>query len=79
MDPLVERKDASPPVFLRLAGHPVRWRLLELANGDRRVRELCGLLGQPQNLVSYHLGRLRKPPLVRCAAARPTAATRTIP
>lgn len=66
MDPLVERKDASPPVFLRLAGHPVRWRLmLELARSDRHVRELCGLLGRPQNLVSYHLGQLRKAQLVR--------------
>jgi protein-tyrosine-phosphatase/DNA-binding transcriptional ArsR family regulator len=49
-----------PPEFLRLAGHPWRWRLLhELARSDRRVRELTELLGQPQSLVSYHLGRLR--------------------
>jgi protein-tyrosine-phosphatase/DNA-binding transcriptional ArsR family regulator len=55
----------TPPAFLRLAGHPLRWRLLaELANSDRQVRELCGLLGQPQNLVSYHLGRLRAAHLV---------------
>ena len=31
----------------------------ELARSDRRVRELVSLLDQPQNLVSYHLGRLR--------------------
>jgi ArsR family transcriptional regulator, arsenate/arsenite/antimonite-responsive transcriptional repressor / arsenate reductase (thioredoxin) len=50
----------SPPAFLRLAGHPVRWRLLsELASSDRRVGELCARLELPQNLVSYHLGRLR--------------------
>jgi protein-tyrosine-phosphatase/DNA-binding transcriptional ArsR family regulator len=49
-----------PPEFLRLAGHPWRWRLLhELARSDCRVRELTELLGQPQSLVSYHLGRLR--------------------
>jgi len=49
-----------PPVFLQLAGHPVRWRLLgELAQSDRRVAELCALLERPQSLVSYHLGRLR--------------------
>jgi protein-tyrosine-phosphatase len=30
-----------------------------LARSDRRVGELCALLGRPQNLVSYHLGRLR--------------------
>jgi protein-tyrosine-phosphatase/DNA-binding transcriptional ArsR family regulator len=49
-----------PPSFLRLAGHPVRWRLLrELSDSDRRVGELCRRLALPQNLVSYHLGRLR--------------------
>lgn len=49
-----------PPTFYRLAGHPVRWRLLsELAHSDRRVGELCSLVGEPQNLVSYHLGKLR--------------------
>jgi protein-tyrosine-phosphatase/DNA-binding transcriptional ArsR family regulator len=48
-------------VLLGLAGHPVRWGLLgELARSDRQVHELTALLGQPQNLVSYHLGRLRK-------------------
>jgi ArsR family transcriptional regulator, arsenate/arsenite/antimonite-responsive transcriptional repressor / arsenate reductase (thioredoxin) len=53
-------RSASPPRFLRLAGHPVRWRLLsELAHSDRRVGELCARLELPQNLVSYHLGRLR--------------------
>ena len=50
----------APPTFLGLAGHPVRWRLLsELAYSDRRVGELCARLELPQNLVSYHLGRLR--------------------
>src|SRR5581483_905793 len=52
--------DESPPRFLRLAGERLRWRLLgELARSDRQVRELTTLLGQPQNLVSYHLARLR--------------------
>ena len=56
---------SAPPGFLRLAGHPVRWRLLtELAITDRQVRELTGLLGQPQSLVSYHLGQLRAGGLV---------------
>ena len=51
---------ATPPSFLRLAGHPVRWRLLsELSYSDRRVVELCDRLTLSQNLVSYHLGRLR--------------------
>jgi len=54
-----------PLEFLRLAGHPVRWRLLaELARSDRPVHELTALVGQPQNLVSYHLGRLRKAQLI---------------
>src|SRR3954470_276957 len=54
------RREHSPPSFLRLAADPLRWRLLgELARSDRRVRELCELLEMPQNLVSYHLGRLR--------------------
>jgi protein-tyrosine-phosphatase/DNA-binding transcriptional ArsR family regulator len=53
------------PGFLRVAGHPLRWRLLgELARCDRTVRELCGLVGEPQNLVSYHLGQLRRAQLV---------------
>jgi protein-tyrosine-phosphatase/DNA-binding transcriptional ArsR family regulator len=55
----------SPPQFLRLAGHPLRWRLLsELARSDRRVGELCELAGQRQSLVSYHLRQLRDGGLV---------------
>ncbi len=58
-------QEAAPPGFLRLAGHPVRWRLLsELSRSDRQVRELTALAGQPQNLVSYHLGQLRAGGLV---------------
>jgi protein-tyrosine-phosphatase/DNA-binding transcriptional ArsR family regulator len=57
--------DLAPPEFLQLAGHPVRWRLLaELARSDRMVHELTGLVGEPQNLVSYHLGKLRDARLV---------------
>ena len=56
---------ASPPRFLRLAGHPLRWRLLsELARSDRRVGELCELAGRRQSLVSYHLRQLRDAGLV---------------
>lgn len=55
----------EPPPFVRLAADPLRWRLLtELACGDRRVRELVELLNQPQNLISYHLGKLRDAGLV---------------
>jgi protein-tyrosine-phosphatase/DNA-binding transcriptional ArsR family regulator len=55
----------TPPAFLTAAGHPVRWRLLsELAHSDLAVHELTARLGQPQNLVSYHLGKLRRADLV---------------
>jgi protein-tyrosine-phosphatase len=54
-----------PPVLFELAGHPLRWELLsELAESDRRVRELTETLGRPQNLVSYHLRLLRQGGLV---------------
>lgn len=53
------------PLFLRLMGEPLRWRLArELASGDRRVRELVAAVSQPQNLVSYHLRQLRDAGLV---------------
>ncbi len=53
-----------PPV-VRLLADPVRWRLMrELASSDRRVRELAAAVGQPQNLVSYHLRQLRLDGLV---------------
>jgi ArsR family transcriptional regulator, arsenate/arsenite/antimonite-responsive transcriptional repressor / arsenate reductase (thioredoxin) len=58
-------RDSSPPRFLRLAGHPLRWRLLsDLAHSDRRVGELCELAGRRQSLVSYHLRQLRDGGLV---------------
>jgi ArsR family transcriptional regulator, arsenate/arsenite/antimonite-responsive transcriptional repressor / arsenate reductase (thioredoxin) len=51
--------------FLKLLAHDLRWSLLaELAASDRRVGELAGLTGRPQNLVSYHLGQLRDGGLV---------------
>lgn len=54
------------PRFLQLVAHPVRWHLLrELVASDRAVRELTQLLGEPQSLVSYHLGQLRASGLVR--------------
>jgi protein-tyrosine-phosphatase len=55
----------GPPPFVELAAHPLRWRvLLELTGSDRAVRELTERLGVPQNLVSYHLRRLREGGLV---------------
>ncbi|MFG1677001.1 ArsR family transcriptional regulator [Micromonospora sp. NPDC049282] len=53
------------PAFLRLAAHPLRWRLLsELVVSDYRVRELVARTGEPQSLVSYHLRLLRDGGLV---------------
>jgi ArsR family transcriptional regulator, arsenate/arsenite/antimonite-responsive transcriptional repressor / arsenate reductase (thioredoxin) len=72
--PVTARPDSVPPGFLRLAGHPLRWQLLaELARSDRQVRELTDLTGQPQSLVSYHLGQLRAGGLV---SARRSSADR---
>jgi thioredoxin type arsenate reductase len=52
--------------LLRLLAHRLRWQLLLLlAHSDYRVQELTGRLKQPQNLVSYHLRRLREHDLVR--------------
>jgi len=51
----------DPPPFVRLASHPLRWRLLkELVRSDRAVRELMVLVDEPQSLVSYHLRLLRE-------------------
>lgn len=51
--------------FRRLVADEVRWHLLEeLARSDRKVQELVASSGRPQNLVSYHLGRLRRAGLV---------------
>ena len=58
--------DPSPLPFLQLVAHEQRWRLLEaLARSDRRVHELVERVGEPANLVSYHLRRLRSQDLVR--------------
>ena len=66
--------EVAPSEFLQLAGHPLRWRLLgELARSDRAVTELTQLVGAPQNLVSYHLGKLRDGRLV---SARRSSADR---
>src|SRR5581483_12253909 len=50
----------QPPEFLKLLAHDLRWNLVSaLARSDYRVNELVRLLGQPINLVSYHLKQLR--------------------
>ena len=55
----------DPPEILALLGDPLRWQLVvELSRSDRRVGELVQLVGKPQNLVSYHLGELRRAGIV---------------
>jgi len=67
-------QELAPTAFMQLTGHPLRWRLLrELGRCDRMVHELTDLVGQPQNLVSYHLGKLRDAHLV---SARRSSADR---
>ena len=56
----------GPPGFVQLVANPLRWRLLrELVRSDRAVWELTERLDAPQNLVSYHLRKLRDGGLVR--------------
>jgi protein-tyrosine-phosphatase len=55
----------DPPELVQLLAQPLRWRLLrELTRSDRTVRELSERVAEPQNLVSYHLRRLREAGLV---------------
>jgi ArsR family transcriptional regulator, arsenate/arsenite/antimonite-responsive transcriptional repressor / arsenate reductase (thioredoxin) len=55
----------QPPEILGLLSDPLRWHLVgELGRSDRRVGELVELVGKPQNLVSYHLGELRRAGIV---------------
>ncbi|MFC9553450.1 ArsR family transcriptional regulator [Rhodococcus sp. NPDC056960] len=54
------------PSFVQLAAHPLRWQLLTTLSGsDYRVREMVTLIGEPQNLISYHLRLLRDGGLVK--------------
>ena len=61
---MAHSRQAVPP-FVHLGAHPIRWQLLnELSRSDYRVRELVTQVGEPQNLVSYHLRLLRDGGLV---------------
>src|SRR2546430_17171600 len=53
------------PRSLQVLADPHRWAIVRhLARSDRRVGELTQLVGEPQNLVSYHLRELRDAGLV---------------
>jgi protein-tyrosine-phosphatase/DNA-binding MarR family transcriptional regulator len=63
--------------FLKLLAHDLRWKILKLlARSDYNGLEFVRLLGQPQNLVSYHLRKLHEQHLVR--EHRSTADERSI-
>lgn len=50
----------NPHELIKLLANDLRWHLVRiLSNGDYRVGELVSLVGQPLNLVSYHLKQLR--------------------
>lgn len=67
----------SAPDFLKLLAHDLRWKILTLlAHSDYNGQEFVHLLGQPQNLVSYHLRKLYEQRLVR--EHRSTADERSI-
>jgi DNA-binding transcriptional ArsR family regulator len=68
---------ATAPDFLKLLAHDLRWRILTLlARSDYNGQEFMRLLGQPQNLVSYHLRKLHEQHLV--TEHRSTADERSI-
>jgi protein-tyrosine-phosphatase len=57
--------ESSPPPFLRLAAHPLRWRVLsELARSDLWVGLLIELAGRAEYVVSFPLRQLREGGLV---------------
>jgi ArsR family transcriptional regulator, arsenate/arsenite/antimonite-responsive transcriptional repressor / arsenate reductase (thioredoxin) len=56
----------SPPDFLKLLAHELRWQILvALAESDQRVQELVERVARPMNLVSYHLRMLREAGIVQ--------------
>lgn len=57
-------ENQAPSIF-KLLSNDLRWNILKaLSQSDLRVQELTELLGQPQNLVSYHLQKLHQVDLV---------------
>jgi protein-tyrosine-phosphatase len=53
------------PDFLKVLAHRLRWKILTLlAHSDRTVTEIVRFLEEPQNVVSYHLRKLREQHIV---------------
>jgi ArsR family transcriptional regulator, arsenate/arsenite/antimonite-responsive transcriptional repressor / arsenate reductase (thioredoxin) len=64
IDMLLESPVAAPEIVSLLA-HDIRWRLAQhLSRSDHTVGELVEEVDERQNLVSYHLGLLRRAGLV---------------
>jgi thioredoxin type arsenate reductase len=56
----------QPPLLLTLLGNDIRWKLISLlVKSDFSVGELQRKVRGQQNLISYHLRRLKKAKLVR--------------
>ena len=67
----------QPLGLLKLLAHDIRWRILVLlARSDYCVQDITRLVAEPQNLVSYHLRRLRGQGIVN--ERRSTADSRDI-
>jgi protein-tyrosine-phosphatase/DNA-binding transcriptional ArsR family regulator len=65
MDKSLALPQVQPPALLKLLADDLRWKVLTaLVYSDRRGRELVSLIDEPQNLVSYHLKKLREGELV---------------
>ena len=55
-----------PPLLLNLLGNEIRWKLVSaLVRGDFSVSELQQRVRGKQNLISYHLRRLKQAKLVK--------------
>ncbi len=55
----------TPPLIITLLSHNIRWNIVQhLLHSDYRVNELVDFIGQPPNLVSYHLKQMRSAGLV---------------
>lgn len=64
--PLDPRVLADAAEMIRVLGHPVRLRIVELLEGgDRTVTEIQESLGVPQAAVSQQLARMRAAAIVR--------------
>ncbi len=58
--PKVAVKALDLPILFELLSHRLRWAIVQqLSLGDVRVNEIVARLGEPMNVVSYHLKKMR--------------------